>query len=343
MTLGLVERQSDQNRRSRFHARALVAPQALLSSGGTVDVGVFAHNEEKNIGNVLRSLAAETVFRNKLGRIFVYSASDDGTDSIVRQLSHVDRRLTLRNEIGRRGKAAAINDFLRESTAETCVVLSADVIPTHGAVELLNAALLDDSVGLAGATVLPTNPRSEFFGFVSHLVWGIHRRFEKVGEMIAFRHDLVQLISDSTSVDEACIQAVVSMKSKRVVCVPDAVVLNRGPDNILDFLAQRSRIFSGHMALARSSRYRVSTMQPGFLLKALKLSIVETRRIANAGHASTMKAVLWLLLAATLESAARFIGAFKLFTSGEQTAWSTIPSTKLPLGSPKTEQPGGRA
>jgi len=343
MAMGLVERQPDNRGLQKSLTSAQVAKLESSLCGKTVDVGVFAHNEESNIGRMLRSLDAESVFPNLLKRILVYSASDDGTDSIVRRHQLLDRRTELRREAGRRGKAAAINDFLRESTAEICMVVSADVIPIRGAVELLGAALLDENVGLAGAAILPVNPQGEFFGFVSHLIWGLHRRFGKAGEMIAFRRDLVQSISDSTSVDEAYIQAIVSLKGKRVVCVPAAVVLNRGPSCVTDFLMQRSRVFSGHIALARSTGYRVSTMQSGFMLKALKQSVVETRRIAGAGHISTIKAVLWLLMAATLESTARFIGALKLSISGEQTAWSTIPSTKVLLESPSTEQPGGWA
>ena len=41
---------------------------------------------------------------------------------------------------------------------------------------------------------------------------------------------------------------------------PDAVVLNKGPETVDDFLKQRRGIFAGHIYLKETLGYKVSTM-----------------------------------------------------------------------------------
>lgn len=297
----------------------------------TVDVGVFAHNEAANISNALLSLAAGRIDAGKLRRMLVFSSSFDGTNEIVDDLARSDGRIALVRERTRDGKAASVNRFLKSSDADICVVLSADVVPDIGAVDALVEALDDPEVGLAGATVVPTNSAETFFGYVSHLLWGLHGRFGKVGEMIAFRRCLVPEIADTTSVDEAFVQVVVSRKGKGAVCVPDAVVWNRGPGNVSDFMRQRSRIFAGHMKLATELGAKVPTMDYGFFKDAVRLAVQESDRVRRRSGIPAWKAAAWLVLAGFLEAMARIEGALTLVTSGEQTVWKQVPSGRSPF------------
>ena len=318
---------------------ALAVAQAARQT--TVDVGVFAHNEAANIRNALLSLMAQRTVPSKLRRVLVFSSSVDGTNEVVEELARRDSRIILVRERTRDGKAASVNRFLKSSDADICVVLSADVVPDIGAVDALVEALDDPGIGLVGATVVPTNRANAFFGYVSHLLWGLHGRFGKVGEMIAFRRRLVPGIADTTSVDEAFVQVVVSRKGKRAECVPDAVVWNRGPGNVSDFMRQRSRIFAGHMKLAADLGARVPTMDYGFFKDAVRLAVQESDRVRRRSGIPAWKAAAWLVLAGFLEAVARVEGALMLVTSGERTVWKQVPSGRSPFRTGNSGLSGG--
>ena len=332
-------------RNRRGHSSALAVEQATRQT--TIDVGVFAHNEAANIRNALLSLTAQSAVLSKPRRVLVFSSSVDGTNEVVDELAQRDSRIILVRERTRDGKAASVNRFLKSSDADICVVLSADVVPDIGAVDALVEALNDPGIGLVGATVVPTNRANVFFGYVSHLLWGLHGRFGKVGEMIAFRRCLVPGIADTTSVDEAFVQVVVSRKGKRAACVPDAIVWNRGPGNVSDFMRQRSRIFAGHMKLAAELGAKVPTMDYGFFKAAVRLAVQESDRVRRHSGIPAWKAAAWLVLAGFLEAAARVEGVLTLATSGEQTVWKQVPSGRLPFrtggsGPSRGEQAGTR-
>lgn len=291
---------------------------------------MFAHNEAKNIRNVLRSLTARGGSRTPR-KISVFSSSEDGTNEAVAEFEQADRRVCLVREQTRQGKAASINRFLRSSDADICVVLSADVVPDEGAVDALVRALRDPCVGLVGAAVVPTNPANTFFGFVSHLLWRLHGRFGKVGEMIAFKRELVPSMVETTSVDEAFAQMIVRNKGMKTMCVPDAVVWNGGPDNIADFMMQRSRIFAGHVKLASQLGGKVPTMDGRFVRDAAGFAFQESEKIKRRAGLSVWKMAVWLILAATLEALSRVGGVVSLILKGEDTVWKQVRSGRSPL------------
>ncbi|MDG6982838.1 MAG: glycosyltransferase [Nitrososphaerota archaeon] len=297
-----------------------------------VDIGIFAHNEAKNIRNVMRPLMAREADSGAPRRISVFSSSEDGTNEAVEEFARADRRVHLVKEQTRQGKAASIDRFLRSSDADICVVLSADVIPDEGAVDALVGALNDPRVGLAGAAVIPTNAANTFFGFVSHLLWCLHGRFGKVGEMIAFKREFAPSISQATSVDEAFIQVIVGSRGMKTLCAPGAVVWNRGPDNAVDFLTQRSRIFSGHLKLALEHGRKIPTMDRRFIRDAIGFAVQESARIRRSTRLPVWKTTIWLILAATLEAFARLGGVVSLAVKGEDTVWTQIRSGRAPVG-----------
>ena len=99
-------------------------------------------------------------------------------------------------------------------------------------------------------------------GFTAHLLWDLHHQINlrsfKAGEMIAFRK-IFERIPYYTSVDEASIEPVTRGQGYEVRYVPTAVVYNKGPLTVGDFLRQRRRIYAGHLALRHALGYRVST------------------------------------------------------------------------------------
>jgi biofilm PGA synthesis N-glycosyltransferase PgaC len=115
---------------------------------------------------------------------------------------------------------------------------------------------------MTGARPIPVNRKDTFIGFTVHLMWALHHKIAiqtpKLGELVAFRN-FVREIPKDTAVDEASIEAIMREAGYDLRYVPEAVVNNKGPETVRDFLKQRRRIAAGHKNLTRSQNYTVST------------------------------------------------------------------------------------
>jgi biofilm PGA synthesis N-glycosyltransferase PgaC len=174
---------------------------------------------------------------------------------------------------------------------------------------------------MTGARPVPVNPKSNFMGFTVHLIWFLHHKISlqipKMGELVAFRN-FVRKIPKDTSVDEASIEAIVKKAGYQIRYVPEAVVFNKGPDKVRDYIRQRRRIAAGHRHLRRKANYKVSTSNTMMILKAI---VKQNQR--------TIKESLWTLLAIGLEVIVRILGHFDyLFRKNKHTIWDIASSTK---------------
>ena len=285
-------------------------------------VGIFAHNEEANIGQLLQIMLDQQLETVEIREIIVVSSgSTDRTDEIVRDYKKHDPRIHLLVEPERLGKASAINLFLRHQTERVLVVCSADLLPQSDTVEKLVAPFADPEVGMTSCRPVPVNDPNTFMGFAAHLLWGLHHEINvtggfKSGEMIAFIK-IFERIPYRTSVDEASIEPVVRGQGYKVRYVPGAIVMNKGPDTVDDFLRQRRRIYSGHLDIKELLGYSVSTMSAGRVFKTL-LSNLDWRP----------KQFLWTWLVVGLEAYGRYLGWRDYKTRRDHTVWEIAKSTK---------------
>ena len=143
------------------------------------------------------------------------------------------------------------------------LLVSADVIVEAGAFGHLLRHFADPTVGMVGGHPVPVNGSGTFLGHTVHLQWHLHdviaRETPKLGEAIAFRN-VVPSIPLDTAVDELNIQALVSQLGYRLVYEPRAVIYNRGPATVGDFLRQRRRIYAGHLRTRDQQAYEAPTM-----------------------------------------------------------------------------------
>ncbi len=290
----------------------------------SVSIGICTFNEEANIENHLKSLLAQQTNMIDIDQIVVVSsACSDRTDQIVAEYHEIDSRIQLIKQSERKGKASAVNLFLRAARGHVCVLVSADTILLDDTVERLCLPfLLDDGIGIVGGHPIPVNDPNKFMGFVSHYIWhlahSISLRHPKVGEMIAFKN-IVRHIPDKTAVDEASIEAIVSASGYLIEYVPDAVVLNRGPETVSDFIRQRRRIHAGHLHLRKHNGYTVSSMN-SFKLGQLVLKSITP----------SWKSTFWTLCAVALEGYSRFLGAYDFYARKRNPyIWEMVSSTKL--------------
>jgi cellulose synthase/poly-beta-1,6-N-acetylglucosamine synthase-like glycosyltransferase len=175
----------------------------------------------------------------------------------------------------REGKVAAINAYLkmRDPRAEASVVCSADLDLAPDVVEKLVVFFRDHAdVGMVGGRPVPNNDASQFVGRMVRLLWEMHHRVSlevpKVGEIVAFRAQLVEYVSELSVVDEASIEDIVRAKGYKLGYVPDAIVTNRGPETLGEYFEQRRRIARGHYWLEFAFGYEVATLDGALLAKA---------------------------------------------------------------------------
>jgi len=236
-------------------------------------MGIMAYNEEANIGRLLEAVLSQRLKNVTITEIVVVaSGCTDDTESIVRGWAKHDRRIRLLSQEKRAGKASAINDYLLQARERILVLCSADLLPEAEAIERLVAPFEDPEVGMTSSRPLPVNDSRQFMGFAAHMLWNLHHAINltsfKAGEMIAIRK-IFERIPYHTAVDEASMEPVIRGQGYRVQYVPTAVVYNKGPETVADFLSQRRRIYAGHLAVRDTLGYSVSTMSAGKILGTL--------------------------------------------------------------------------
>lgn len=227
-------------------------------------IGVMAYNEEANIGRLLEALIGQHTTSCVISEIVVLaSGCTDGTVRIVEQFQPRDRRVKLIVQPCREGKASAVNLFLRNAKCDILVSVGADTVPEPTTIQRLVEPFLDPEVGMTGGRPMPVNDPSTFMGFASKLLWDLHHdvasQQPKLGELTAFRRVFFR-IPRYSAVDEANMEPLIRGQGYQLRYVPDAIVRNRGPETVRDFLKQRRRIYAGHLRMQQEQGYSVSTM-----------------------------------------------------------------------------------
>jgi cellulose synthase/poly-beta-1,6-N-acetylglucosamine synthase-like glycosyltransferase len=291
----------------------------------TISFGICAYNEEKNIGNLLQSIQSQNTEKFQINQIFVISsACRDKTDEITENFHAKDPRIELIKEPQRNGKAAAINLFLKVAKGDICILISADTVIPPNSLELVCSPFLNPKVGMTGGHPIPVNNPASFMGFVSKYIWELAHQLSlsdpKLGEYIAFRNVLRE-ISAETAVDEAFVEVEIKNKGYTIAYVPEAIVYNKGPATVKDFLKQRRRIYSGHLHLKNTKNYKVSSMGVFKLMKIVVRSIKPDWRF-----------ILWTPAAVFLEFYARCLGSYDFYVKKRNPyKWEMVPSTKATI------------
>jgi hypothetical protein len=179
----------------------------------------------------------------------------------------------------------------------------------------------DPKVGMVGAHVVPVNSDATLLGGIVQTLWRLHHRLAleqpKAGEMVAFRN-VVDRIPEDSAVDEVSIEAAVRARGLSLRYAADAIVYNKGPETVSDFLKQRRRIHAGHLAVARGAGYAPSTMSLTRIARHFTADIVShPSRLAPAAGA------------ALLEATGRALGAWDHFVARRSHAvWEIAATTK---------------
>jgi cellulose synthase/poly-beta-1,6-N-acetylglucosamine synthase-like glycosyltransferase len=234
-------------------------------------IGIIAYNEEKNIRQILTAMENQELDAVSIEEIIVVSSnSTDRTDEIVQEYAKRNPKIRLIVQPERRGKSSAINLFLKEAKGDVLIIESADTIPAKDTVEKLVAPFKDKKIGMTGARPQPVNSPKSLIGFTVCMLWRLHHKMAlispKLGEMVAFRK-IVKEIPEQSPVDEASIEAIIRAHGLDLKYIPDAIVYNKGPETVSDFIKQRRRIYAGHLWLQDNQHYTVVSQKSTLILR----------------------------------------------------------------------------
>lgn len=288
-------------------------------------LGICVYNEEKNIEIFLDSLLKQKLKRVSVDEILVViSGSTDNTYKIVKKYSLKHKKIKILHQKRREGKASAVNLFVKKAKNEVLVLLGGDIILAINTIENLVSKFRNEQTGMTGVRPVPLNDINDgLTGFAAHLLWDLHHRVSlvhpKMGEVVAFRK-IFRRIPIMSSVDEANIEPLIRGQSYKIVYVPKAKIYNKAPTTIEDFIRQRRRIYSGHLAVKYEQSYQVSTLDLEMIFKELFFFLRENFKL---------KFILYTPVVILLESYSRFLGWWDYkIAKKRHTVWQTIETTK---------------
>jgi cellulose synthase/poly-beta-1,6-N-acetylglucosamine synthase-like glycosyltransferase len=284
-------------------------------------IGVCAYNEGRNIRRTLESVLAQRTALPVGEVIVVSSGSTDDTDAIVKEMAAKDGRVRLLRQEKREGKNSAVNAFMSEAKGDILVLVNADNNLKEGCLEALFRHFQDPKVGVVGAHPLPVNRKDTIAGFAVNMLWDMHHRlaliYPKCGEVIAFRNERMQIPVGMQS-DEDLIRMQLEAKGFRTEYEGSAYVINKGPENVKDYIKQRTRVNIGERYMKRWFDYDIPTWDKRYLMQAYLSFLKE-----NGTHPFLIMAAM------SLEAYARVYATLHVkMDKGDRPVWSMVDSTK---------------
>lgn len=286
-----------------------------------ISIGIMCHNEGKNIDRILNTIVSQTCYKRVKEVIIVSSGSTDATNKILEKWMAKNKIIHVIIERKRKGKAKAVNIFLSKSKSPLIVLLSADLILRNETIECMLKHFDDKNVGIVGSHPVPINQKNTFIGFAVHMLWDLHHKISlqtpKMGELIVFRKVFKKIPSES-SVDEVNIESLVINQGYKAVYEPQAIIFNKGPETISEFIRLRRRIYSGHMLTKKKYGYTVSTLNDWKVLF-----------IIIKGLASSRFNYAYLFGTIILEIVSRMLGTLDYrFNFKDHSIWDVISTSK---------------
>jgi glycosyltransferase involved in cell wall biosynthesis len=170
----------------------------------SVTVGISAHNEEKNIAKLIRSIKSQKENGFVLEKIII--ACDGCTDNTVKEIKSLRyKNVVIINDGKRVGKPARVNQIFNESASDAVIILDADIKISSTATfkNLLSSMSKDGFVVLSYGSARPTKPITFTQKVVTagHYMWeNLYSSFSNaqiyhcVGTIRAFRKSLYKIM-----------------------------------------------------------------------------------------------------------------------------------------------------
>jgi len=129
----------------------------------TFTIGIPAHNEEKNIGNLLEQILKQNKSNYKLESVIVIcDGCTDDTEAIARKFAKTHKFIRVISDGKRLGKINRLNQLYKIAQSDIYLTIDADILleSQHTISKLLNG--FKNNVGLVGGCSLPLPAQNKF-------------------------------------------------------------------------------------------------------------------------------------------------------------------------------------
>ncbi len=266
-----------------------------------VSVVIAAHNEARHIVDKLRSVLRQDYQVADLQVVVVSDGSTDATVQLARNLG--DPRVEVL-DLPRLGKAGVLNAGVEVSRGELLVFTDADNQWADDTLRLLLAPFADPEVGAsAGHMIIPVVGKGLSLGdsLYRHYEAWVRKVENRTGCMVsadgallALRHSLYQAVPKQVN-DDFFISTCAPAAGKRIVYVPEAIVLDQGVDEADKQFRRRQRVTVGGLLSLAARRELLNPLRHGLYAIAL-ISHKLIRRLAPVLLLPLLLANLWLAL-----------------------------------------------
>ncbi|WP_438283671.1 glycosyltransferase [Pseudomonas alabamensis] len=266
-----------------------------------VSVVIAAHNEARHIVDKLRSVLRQDYQAADLQVVVVSDGSTDATVQLARSLG--DPRVEVL-DLPRLGKAGVLNAGVEVSRGELLVFTDADNQWADDTLGLLLAPFADPEVGAsAGHMIIPVVGKGLSLGdsLYRHYEAWVRKVENRTGCMVsadgallALRRSLYQAVPKQVN-DDFFISTCAPAAGKRIVYVPEAIVLDQGVDEADKQFRRRQRVTVGGLLSLAARRELLNPLRHGLYAIAL-ISHKLIRRLAPVLLLPLLLANLWLAL-----------------------------------------------
>lgn len=266
-----------------------------------VSVVIAAHNEQRHIQQKLASVLRQDY---QAAGLQVVVASDGSTDRTVELARAVPNACVRVLDLPRLGKPGALNVAANVCRGEILVFTDADNQWAHNTLRLLLAPFADSNVGAtAGHMLIPRPGKGLSIGdslYRHYEAWvrNLENRtgcmVSADGALLALRRELYQAIPAQVN-DDFFISTCAPAAGKRIVYVPEAVVLDQGVDEANKQFRRRQRVTVGGLLSLAARRDLLNPARHGLYAIAL-VSHKLIRRLAPVLLLPLLFANLWLAL-----------------------------------------------
>jgi poly-beta-1,6-N-acetyl-D-glucosamine synthase len=221
----------------------------------TVSLIIAAYNEEQVIGEKIVNSLCQTYPRELLEIAVVSDGSTDATPDIVHEFAR-EGVISLYQPL-RRGKAAAMQRAVEETSGEILLFSDANSIYSPDAIEKVVRNFADPSVGcVSGEKRIRADIGDVGVGKEAGLYWKYESYLKRMdslvnsvvgaaGELFAVRRSVFAPVEADSFIEDFVISMRIAAGGHRVVYEPEAISMEEAPASVADEFERRARISAG--------------------------------------------------------------------------------------------------
>jgi len=238
-----------------FFASKLFKKKHLISDNymPKVTLMIMSYNEAKVIEKKIKNSLELDYPKDKLEIFVVDSASNDGTQDIVKKYS---KEVRLIEQSERKGKASAINYGMKYASGEIIMITDSNAMMNKQAIKKIARHFSNKRVGGVCGRFEARDIRDTSIGAGGNIYWKIERFLRQnesmidsaihmSGEITAFRKGVINKVDESSLSEDFDMAIRIRKAGYRIIYEPEAIAYEPAPENVKDLLTQKKRITIG--------------------------------------------------------------------------------------------------